>query len=298
MQQITPCLWFDHHADEAMAFYTAIFDRSRIVQIERYPDAALDEHFTGMTGKVISGTFELAGQQFICLDGGPVFTFNSAVSFYCTFHERAAVESAWNKLLDQGSALMELQTYPWSPLYGWLRDKYGVNWQLTLDEAHVVAQPITPLLMFANEQAGKASAAMRFYTSLFDRAAVEVIVPYAEGEGEPDGSIKHGRFHLGDQLFMAMDSSQPQLKSFNEAISFQVGCKDQAEIDRLWGALTADGGQESQCGWCKDMFGVSWQIIPEHLSTLMEAGPDAVQALMRMRKIDIATLERAGQLAR
>jgi predicted 3-demethylubiquinone-9 3-methyltransferase (glyoxalase superfamily) len=114
-------------------------------------------------------------------------------------------------------------------------------------------------------------------------------------DGDAVGLVKHARFHLGDNHFMAMDSSLPHQYTFNEAISFFVSCKDQAEIDRLWEAFTADGGQESQCGWCKDKFGVSWQIIPEQMEELMSAGPAAIQAMMQMQKIDIAALEKAGR---
>lgn len=152
VQKITPFLWFNAEAEEAMEYYVSVFPDSRIVAIQRYPDESLDEHFVGMKNKVLTGTFELAGQRFMCLDGGPVF-------------------------------------------------------------------------------------------------------------------------------------------HFNEAISFMVTCKDQAEIDEYWAKLSQVPEAE-QCGWCKDKFGVSWQIVPENMGELL-ASPAAIQAMLQMKKIDIAALKTA-----
>jgi len=147
-QKITPSLWFDMNAEEAMNYYIEVFPNSRINHIEIYPDESLDEHFKGMSGKVINGNFTLNGQDFICLDGGPVFTFN-------------------------------------------------------------------------------------------------------------------------------------------EAVSFTIACKDQEEIDYYWSKLSHVPEAE-QCGWCKDKFGVSWQVIPENLGDLLAKGPDAIKTMMRQKKIVIA----------
>ena len=160
MPGITPCLWFDHQADEAMAFYTSIFDDSSIGHIERYPDESLDPHFAGMHGKVIMGSFELAGQSFLCLDGGPQFRINPAISFYCVFDDPAAIESAWQRLRADGKVLMEFQAYPWAPAYGWLQDRYGVSWQLALTAGDRPPQRITPMLMFTGPAAGRAEQAV------------------------------------------------------------------------------------------------------------------------------------------
>lgn len=154
VQKITPFLWFDRVAEEAMEYYIGVFPNSSLGHIEKYPDESLDEHFRGMNGKVLTGEFFLEGQRFLCLDGGPLFTFN-------------------------------------------------------------------------------------------------------------------------------------------ESISFLVSCKDQAEIDYYWERLSHVAESE-QCGWCKDKFGVSWQIIPENMGELMGRSAAAVQAMMAMKKIDIAALEAAG----
>lgn len=158
MGKITPSLWFDNNAEEAMNYYVSVFKNAKIISIDRYPDESLDEHFVGMSGKVINGQFELDGQRFICLDGGPIF-------------------------------------------------------------------------------------------------------------------------------------------KFNESISFTVDCADQAEVDYFWERLSHVPESE-QCGWCKDKFGLSWQIVPRQLGELL-TGPDkagadrAMQAMMKMKKLDVAALEKA-----
>lgn len=150
-QKIIPSLWFNNNAEEAMNYYCEVFPDSQINSIERYPDESLDPHFKGMGGKVINGHFTLSGVDFVCLDGGPTFTFN-------------------------------------------------------------------------------------------------------------------------------------------EAVSFTIVCKDQDEIDYYWSWLSYVPESE-QCGWCKDKFGVSWQIIPENMGELMSKGPGAVQTMMKQKKIIIAEYE-------
>lgn len=120
MQKITPSLWFDNNAEEAMNYYVSVFKNSKIVSIEHYPDESLDEHFKGMSGKVINGVFELDGQRFICLDGGPVFTFNEAFSLTVDCEDQAEVDHYWEKLSSD----------PAAEQCGWCRDKFGVSWQI------------------------------------------------------------------------------------------------------------------------------------------------------------------------
>lgn len=120
MNKITPSLWFDNNAEEAMNYYVDVFKNAKIVSIDYYPDESLDEHFHGMAGKVINGVFELDGQRFICLDGGPVFTFNEAVSFTVDCQDQAEVDYYWERL----SAVPEAEQC------GWCKDKFGVSWQI------------------------------------------------------------------------------------------------------------------------------------------------------------------------
>ena len=141
--------------------------------------------------------------------------------------------------------------------------------------AGIAKQKVTTFLWYES----KAEEAARFYVSLFKNSKVISVNPMTV------------TFSLDGQQFIALNGG-PMFK-FNESMSLFVDCKDQAEIDRLWNALTANGGQESQCGWLKDKYGLSWQIIPTFLPKLITTNPRAMQAMLKMKKIDIATLERA-----
>ncbi len=120
MQKITPFLWFDKNAEEAINFYTSVFKDSKIISIQYYPDNVEEEHMKGMEGKVLTGVFELAGQRFMALDGGPVFKFNESISMYVTCEDQEEVDYYWEKL----SAHTENEQC------GWLKDKFGVSWQI------------------------------------------------------------------------------------------------------------------------------------------------------------------------
>ncbi len=120
MQKITPCLWFDNNAEEAMNYYTSVFPNSKITGITYYPDESLDEHFKGMTGKVIDGRFVIDGNEFICLDGGPLFHFSEAVSFTIDCADQAEVDYYWERLSHM----------PESEQCGWCKDKFGISWQI------------------------------------------------------------------------------------------------------------------------------------------------------------------------
>jgi predicted 3-demethylubiquinone-9 3-methyltransferase (glyoxalase superfamily) len=145
---------------------------------------------------------------------------------------------------------------------------------------------ITPFLWFDNQ----AEEAMNFYVSIFKNSKVLSVTP------GPNGTAISVSFELDGQEFIALNAG-PQFK-FTEAISFFVNCTTQAEVDELWEKLTADGGEESRCGWLKDKYGLSWQIIPSVLSELMgdkdpEKAGRVMQAMLQMNKIDIKTLQQA-----
>jgi predicted 3-demethylubiquinone-9 3-methyltransferase (glyoxalase superfamily) len=156
-------------------------------------------------------------------------------------------------------------------------------------------QKITPFLWFDSE----AEEAAKFYTSVFKNSKIHATTRYDEtsgrAAGRPPGSVMTVAFELEGQAFTALNGG-PQFE-FTEAISFVVGCKTQAEIDALWERLS-EGGATSQCGWLKDRYGVSWQIVPANLGELL-SGPDAqrsqrvMHALLKMTKLDLAALQRA-----
>src|SRR3954462_11335929 len=152
----------------------------------------------------------------------------------------------------------------------------------------VSTKKISPCLWFDN----RIEEAVNFYISVFGGNILNSAC-YPAGTPMPEGSVMMITFRLQDEEFVALNGG-PHFK-FTEAVSFTVKCKDQAEVDKYWNALTADGGQESQCGWCKDRWGLSWQIVPDALPRLlMDKDPAkakrAMQAMLKMKKLDIAAL--------
>ncbi|CAG0993792.1 hypothetical protein METP3_02814 [Methanosarcinales archaeon] len=297
-QKITPNLWFDRQAEEAAKFYTSIFKNSRVGNITRASKAGFGIH--GLPeGTVMTIEFEIEGQKFIGINGGPLFKFTPSVSFLVACNTREEVDAIWDKLSEGGTALMELGEYPFSEKYGWTQDRYGLSWQVMFMGDRKIRQKITPTLMFVGEQCGKAEAAINFYTSVFKNAQIGDIDRYGKGE-EPDkeGTIKHAAFTLENQEFAAMESALKHDFTFNEAISFMVECETQEEIDYYWEKLTADGGQEGVCGWLKDKFGVSWQVAPTVLEEMLrdhdkEKVERVTNAFLKMKKFDIGELKKA-----
>jgi len=294
MQKITPSLWFDDNCEEAMNFYVSVFPDSRIMGIQYYPENANDEHLKGMNGKVLNGEFELCGQTFVALDGGPVFTFNPSKSFIVNCASKEEVDGLWQKLSEGGTALMALDKYPFSEWYGWVQDKYGLSWQIMLTNPEGDPRPkLTPNIMFIHENTGKAEEAMNFYLSVFKESKKGNVFPYGPGmEPDKEDSVAYEDFQLLGEWFAAMDSAREHDFDLNEAVSFMINCDDQAEIDYYWEKLSAVPEAE-QCGWVKDKYGVSWQILPGNLGELMTSTA-AMDALMKMKKIDIAALQAAN----
>jgi predicted 3-demethylubiquinone-9 3-methyltransferase (glyoxalase superfamily) len=291
--KISPFLWFDSQAEQAAEFYTSLFDGGKIRSVSRFGEGA-----PAPAGTAMSVDFELAGQTFIALNGGPLYRFTPAVSFLVACQTQDEVRSLWTRLAADGTPLMELGAYPFSELYGWIQDRYGLSWQVMLFGDLVVRAQITPALMFVGEQCGKAEEAIGFYASVFRNAGVGEISRYGPGE-EPDraGTVKFAGFRLEGREFAAMDSAYPHAFGFNEAVSFLVHCANQAEIDHYWGRLSADPVAE-RCGWLKDRYGLSWQVVPDLLLTLLGDRDAAkaqrvMQAMLQMKKIDIEGLKRA-----
>lgn len=168
-----------------------------------------------------------------------------------------------------------------------------MNWQLMKDEDE--SKNIFPSLMFTKDNAGKAEQAIHFYTSIFENSEIELISKYEKGEPDVEGYIKHAQFTLNDVLFSAMDSSGVHEFTFNEGVSIVVPCDTQQEIDHFWDSLTREG-EESMCGWLKDKYGVSWQIVPSMLGKLMNdpsKREKVMKAFLQMKKFDIEKLEHA-----
>lgn len=283
MQKIATYLWFNNQAEEAVQFYASLFKNSSTGTVAYYGEGS-----PLPKGSVLTINFRLENQDFIALNGGPHFTFNPSISFSVTLESETELDALWSKLSKDGSVLMEFQQYDWSEKYGWLSDKYGVSWQISLGKAK---QTIIPSLLFVGEQYGKAEEAIKLYTSLFEDSSIGHITH------DQNKAVQHAQFVLNGQMFTAMDSNAEHKFGFNEAVSFFVSCNSQEEVDHFWNALSAQPKAE-QCGWLKDKFGVSWQIVPKVLLELMRDSDKAkaqrvMQAMLQMKKIDIAGLRGA-----
>ncbi len=296
MKTLTPNLWFDGNAKEAADFYTSVFPNSKIVNTTYYPkstEEGLADFQLNLAGKELTVDFELGGKLFTGINAGPEFKFNPSVSFMVNFDpsrdEQASehLDDLWGKLIDGGQALMELSEYPFSKRYGWVQDRYGLSWQLILTDPAGEPRPfIVPSLLFAGNNTNKAEEAVNYYLSVFKDAKLGTQARYAEDTGPAKaGSLMFADFTIEGEWFAAMDSGVEQPFTFNEAVSFSIPCDDQAEIDYYWEKLSKVPESE-QCGWCKDQYGLSWQVVPKNMEELMSR-PDAFAKMMQMKKLVI-----------
>lgn len=296
-QKIIPHLWFDDQAEEAVNFYTSLFEDSKTGDITRYGKAGKEIHGQE-AGAVMTVDFKLAGYKIIALNGGPHFQFTPAISFYVTGETESEVDRLWKKLSEDGTPLMPLDKYDWSEKYGWVQDRYGLTWQISLgklDDVH--GQKIIPSLMFVSKK-GQAEEAINLYTSLFDDSSITGIMRYGSGEDQPEGSVMHAQFRLNNgEVFMAMDSSPEHADfTFNEAVSLLIQCETQEEIDHFWKLSSVP--EAEQCGWLKDKFGVSWQVYPTVLHEMLKDSDSekvarVTEAFLQMKKFDTQKLKEA-----
>jgi len=297
MRKIIPHLWFDKEAKEAAEFYVSVFSNSKITSSSVITDTP--------SGDCDIMNFELRGQPFMSISAGPYFKFNPSVSLMVNFdpsrekNAKEQIDAAWEKLSEGGTVLMPLQEYPFSKHYGWIQDKFGLSWQLILTDPSGEERPaIIPSLLFVNEKCGKAEEAITFYLSVFKETKLGKIMHYGPGqEPNKEGTVMFADFKLLDLWLAAMDGGLVHKFDFNEAISFIVHCENQEEVDYYWKKLSAVPESE-QCGWLKDKFGVSWQIVPSAMDKMMATKDKAAlqrvtQAFLAMKKFDIAELEKA-----
>lgn len=296
---ITPHLWFDNQALKAAEFYVSVLGGdSAITHASVLHDTP--------SGDAETVAFRLRGQPFMAIGGGPMFTFNPSVSFFLNFDPsqnpgaREELDGIWSKLAEGGMPLMPLDAYPFSKRYGWIQDKFGLSWQLILSNPDGDPRPfIVPSLLFTRGVCGKAEEAMNFYQQVFSGSKTGIIARYPAGPGpDKEGTVMFEDFQIGGTWMAAMDSAGPHEFNFNEAVSFMVNCRNQEEIDYYWASLSAYPEAEA-CGWCKDQYGLSWQITPVALGKYMSGTPEQIQrvtqAFLKMKKFDIAALERASE---
>ncbi|MHA8059853.1 VOC family protein [Aquirufa beregesia] len=276
---IQTCLWFKQTAQEAREFYQSIF-----------------EDFVVQSENPMVSSVRIHGRNFTFLGGAKHVSFNPSISFFLIFHSKEELEKKWHALSNEGKTLMELNSYPWSSQYGWCEDTNGISWQLMIHDT--LPDKIIPALLFTQHNNGKAEKAIQYYTSLIPHSQINLLDRYVKGSGDEEGNIQHAQFLLAGQTFIAFESSYMHQFIFNDAISFVITCQNQAEIDFYWDSFIRDGGSPSKCGWLKDPFGVSWQIIPENMGRLMRNSNNStfMNVFMNMEKIDINALENASKL--
>jgi predicted 3-demethylubiquinone-9 3-methyltransferase (glyoxalase superfamily) len=280
-EKITPCLWYNGQAKQAAALYCSVFANAKITA----------------QSPIVTG-IDVDGQSITLLDGGPMYQPNPSISFYYICEKEDEFDRIWNAFSKEGLVMMPADKYPWSEKYGWINDKFGVSWQLGVDKLSNVGQKITPCFLFTGKQYGRVDEAIGFYSSIFDNPSVDGILRYSNNElPDTEGKVKHAQIALNGQKLMLMESAAAHKFTFTEGVSLTIHCENQQQIDYYWTKLTESGGQESMCGWLKDKFGVSWQIIPTILSKIMsdpaKAGK-AAQAFMSMRKLNIEQIVQAS----
>ena len=273
-KSIYPCLWFDNNAQQAASFYCEVFQDAAILESNQ------------MVTKLKAGGIEL-----MLLNGGPKYKMTPAVSYFVYCNGEAEINRLYEVLKENGSVLMPLAKYEWSPRYAWVQDKFGVNWQLDVEDINS-KQKIVPNLLFVNEKNKNVSAARAFYIKTFANSMELMDMPYPPAAGMGNGTLLFAQFKLNGFIINAMSSTLQHDYDFTPGNSFVVECDDQQEIDYLWETLGA-GGRYDMCGWLSDQYGVSWQVVPSILPELMkdpQKAPGVIQAFLKMQKFDINTL--------
>jgi predicted 3-demethylubiquinone-9 3-methyltransferase (glyoxalase superfamily) len=290
VNKIVPHLWFDKEAKEAAEFYTKIFDDSKIRSSAIVPGTPSGD------AEIID--FEILGLRCQATSAGPYFKFNPSISFMVSLGTKEEIDSIWASLAEGGQVLMPLEEYPFSKWYGWVKDRYGLTWQLILVEGDIPDQSIKPCLLFSNGVCGLAKEAIEHYLNIFKDSSIELISKYGEGEAlVKDAKVNFAAFKLEGVEFVAMDNAMEADFTFDEAFSLIVMCKDQNEIDYYWDKLSAVPEAE-QCGWIKDRYGLSWQIVPESIDEVFYKGSKEeikriTDVFLKMKKFDLEELERA-----
>jgi predicted 3-demethylubiquinone-9 3-methyltransferase (glyoxalase superfamily) len=290
MQKLIPHLWYDKEAVEAAQQYVELFEDSKIINMVTIPDTP--------SGDAQSVDFQLAGIRFSAINGGSYFTLNPSISLMVACSSPEEVDRLHAVLSVGGADLMPLDEYPFSKRFAWIQDKYGLNWQLMLVENQEEQQRIRPTFLFAGEACGKAEDALDYYLSVFEESSKSHVNYYQTGEPEDKrAKINYSELEIYGMQMIAMDHGFGGDFTFNEAFSIMILCKDQAEIDYYWEKLSFVPEAE-QCGWVKDQFGVSWQIVPEALNDILAKGSKEeikriTEAFLKMKKLDLAALEKA-----
>ena len=280
-QVITPAIWCDGTADEAAQFYTDVFR-----------DTSIAEQAPG-----IAATVSIHGFRLSLINGGNQYAPNPSISCILNFdpllfggeeQARAYLDELYERL-STGGVLMELGEYPFSPRYAWVRDRFGMTWQLMLTDPDGDPRPfVIPSFMFGGTNHANAEEATDAWIALFDNARRGALYRYEEGGPLDAGTVMFTDFTLRGTWMAATDSGTFHDFTFTPGVSMIVSCRDQEEIDRYWAGLSAVPEAE-RCGWCVDRWGVSWQVVPHNIAELM-ANAATRDKILHMGKIDLTKL--------
>lgn len=292
-QMIVPNVWSNKLAEEQAEFYAGVFRDFSFEVTGRYPNEGLPDFQKEMAGKPVTVHLHLAGTQITIINAGPEFEPNPSINFMLNFdpvlYEDASdyLDEVYEKLSDGGFVMMPKDEYPFSKKYAWVADKFGVSWQLILTNPEGEPRPLVlPSLMFCGAAQNKAREAVSAYIELIPDSRWGTIAEYPEQSGPAgEGNIMFSEFQLAGQWFTAMDSGVEQPFTFNEGVSLMINARGQDEIDRYWAALSTVPESE-QCGWCKDAYGLSWQVVPDNMDELMSR-PGAYETMMTMGELEI-----------
>ena len=280
-QVITPAIWCDGTADEAAQFYTDVFR-----------DTSIAEQAPGIVTTVSIHGFKLS-----LINGGNQYAPNPSISCILNFdpllfggeeQARDYLDELYERL-STGGVLMELGEYPFSPRYAWVRDRFGMTWQLMLTDPDGDPRPfVIPSFMFGGTNHAHAEEATDAWIALFDNARRGALYRYEEGGPLDAGTVMFTDFTLRGIWMAATDSGTFHDFTFTPGVSIIVSCRDQEEIDRYWAGLSAVPEAE-RCGWCVDRWGVSWQVVPHNITELM-ADAATLDKILHMGKIDLTKL--------
>ncbi|TVQ89516.1 MAG: VOC family protein [Deltaproteobacteria bacterium] len=293
---LAACFWFPGSAGEALSFYERRVPGFSIRPT--HPLTAAQAALVGAPeGQPLTYDFRIFDLDGVAMGHAPGFVLNPSLSLHLSLQDEQALRELWAALADGGTVMMPLQPWPWSPLYGWVQDRFGLSWQLTLTESG--SPSAAPALLFTGPSYGRAEQAIERYTDLFDPGRTLLLSKHDGSGPDPDGELQYAEVELHGQKVIAVQGGGPEAHpfTFNEAGSLVVRCADQREIDHFWHGLTASPEAE-QCGWLKDRYGLSWQIVPAELVPLLFArdedqGLRTMRAMLGMKKLDLDALRGA-----
>lgn len=319
-----PHLWFAGDAEEASMFYARAIPGTRVGTIQRYPTEGLPEFQRHLAGQALTVDVHLPDLRIALINAGDEYRPNPTAGFMLTFtrahHDDPveALDACHAELAEGGRELMPLGAYPFAPRYAWVQDRFGVSWQLMLGEDaadaadgaadhgeqpsdaerqaavirdsaadDAVSRPFAvPALMFCGAAQNRCREAIDHWIATIPRSSWGVRHEYPQATGPaPAGAIMFSEAVIGGQSIVAMDSGVEQPFDFTPGFSLMVAADNQAEIDRIWAALSAVPEAE-RCGWCTDAYGMSWQVVPSSLGALLQR-PGGHHALMSMGRIVI-----------